>query len=325
MTVSPHDANTPAGGNTPGARLAQARDDLRLTREEVAARLHLSSRQIQAIDEDNYAELPGPTYVRGYLKSYALLVGLAPEPVLEAYTRRITQPITPDFSAIAPAREITSQHHQVRFVTYIVAAIVIGLAFAWWQGREAETPHPLLEAPLEQPAASGHGTPGPANGSGALAPETESTTVAGAVTAPAAPAVPVVPAVVPAAPPAAAVARAPAPAIPAASTVPLASPAPGTEPVPALPAGPRVRLVLVFDQDSWVDIRDARQVKLLYENVPAGRSVPLEGVAPLSVFLGNAAGVRIEFNGQNVDIARYRRGLVARFTLDEAAMPAATP
>lgn len=321
MTVSHHDATTPAGSNTPGARLAQARDDLRLTREEVAARLHLSSRQIQAIDEDNYAELPGPTYVRGYLKSYALLVGLAPEPVLEAYTRRITQPITPDFSAIAPAREITSQHHQVRFVTYIVAAIVIGLAFAWWQGREAETPHPLLEAPLDQPVASSHGTPSPANGSGALAPETESTTAAGTVTAPAAPAVPVVPG----APPVAAVARAPAPATPAAVAVPQVSPAPGTEPVPALPTGPRVRLVLVFDQDSWVDIRDARQVKLLYENVPAGRTVPLEGVAPLSVFLGNAAGVRIEFNGQNVDVARYRRGLVARFTLDEAAMPAATP
>lgn len=317
MTVSHHDANTPAGASTPGARLAQARDDLRLTREEVAARLHLSSRQIQAIEEDNYAELPGPTYVRGYLKSYALLVGLAPEPVLEAYTRRITQPIAPDFSAIAPAREITSQHHQVRFVTYVVVAIVMGLAFAWWQGREAETPHPLLEAPLEQPVASSDGAPGSANGSVAIAPGTESTPAAGAVTAPAAPAI----TVAPSAPPAAAVARVPASATPAASSVPPASP----EPVPALPAGPRVRLVLVFDQDSWVDIRDARQVKLLYENVPAGRTVPLEGVAPLSIFLGNAAGVRVEFNGQNVDVAGYRRGMVARFTLGEAGSPATTP
>ncbi len=319
MTVSHHDANTPAGANTPGVRLAQARDDLRLTREEVAARLHLSSRQIQAIEEDNYAELPGPTYVRGYLKSYALLVGLAPEPVLEAYTRRITQPIAPDFSTIAPAREITSQHHQVRFVTYVVVAIVMGLAFAWWQGRETETPHPLLEAPLEQPVVAVDGAAGPADGSGALAPETGGTAAAEAVTAPATSAVPVAPT------PRPAVAVAPAPATPAAAAGPLVSPASGTEPVPALPTGPRVRLVLVFDQDSWVDIRDARQVKLLYENVPAGRTVPLEGVAPLSVFLGNAAGVRVEFNGQNVDVASYRRGMVARFTLGEAAVPATTP
>jgi hypothetical protein len=60
--------------------------------------------------------------------------------------------------------------------------------------------------------------------------------------------------------------------------------------------------------------------KLLYENVPAGRSIAIEGVAPFSVFLGNAEGVRVEFNGQNFDIGRYKRGQVARFTLgDEKA------
>lgn len=314
MTASHSDTNAPASGNTPGARLGQARDDLRLTREEVAARLHLSVRQIQAIEEDNYAELPGPTYVRGYLKSYALLVGLAPEPLLEGYTRRITQPITPDFSTIAPQKEITSQHHQVRFVTYIVAAIVIGLAFAWWQGRESETRHPLLEAPLEQPVTSGDGAASSANGSDTTtAPQTDTSAAAAGVSTPVTPVVP------------AAQTVPPVPAIPAAAVAPKTSPAPVAEPGPTLPAGPRVRLVLVADQDSWVDIRDARQVKLLYENVPAGRTVPLEGVAPLSVFLGNAAGVRLEFNGQNIDVAHYRRGMVARFTLGEAAVPEATP
>lgn len=306
MTASPSDANPSASSNTPGARLGRARDDLRLSREEVAARLHLATRQIQAIEEDNYAELPGPTYVRGYLKSYALLVGLAPEPLLEAYTLRITQPVAPNFSAIAPAKEITSQHHQVRFVTYVVGMIVIGLAFAWWQGRESETPHPLLEAPLEQPVA-GDDAAGVASEPGETTPATD--TAAAGATAAVTPAVPVT------APPA--VAIAPAPATPA--PAPAAAPQVGPAPVAALPAGPRVRLVLVADQDSWVDIRDARQVKLLYENVPAGRTVPLEGVAPLNVFLGNAVGVRIEFNGQNVDVAHYRRGMVARFTLGEAA------
>ena len=73
-------------------------------------------------------------------------------------------------------------------------------------------------------------------------------------------------------------------------------------------------------QESWADIRDARDNKLLYENVPAGRSITIEGVAPFSVFLGNADGIRIEFNGQNYDISRYKRGQVARFTLGEAAV-----
>lgn len=320
MTASHSDSQSPASGNTPGARLGQAREDLRLTREEVAARLHLSPRQIQAIEEDSYGELPGPTYVRGYLKSYAMLVGLAPEPLLEAYTLRITQPVTPNFSAIAPAREITSQHHQVRFVTYIVAAIVIGLAFAWWQGREIETPHPLLEAPLEQPVATANDAAGSANGPAVTATEPAGSAAPGTVAAPAAPAAPAEPAV-----PAPTVARPPIPPAPVATTAPPVSPAPVAEPAPVVATGPRVRLVLVFDQDSWVDIRDARQVKLLYENVPAGRTVPLEGVAPLSVFLGNAAGVRVEFNGANVDLERYRRGMVARFMLGDGVSPAPSP
>jgi len=84
-----------------------------------------------------------------------------------------------------------------------------------------------------------------------------------------------------------------------------------------LPAGPRVKLVLHADQDSWADIRDARQTRLLYDTVPAGRSVTLEGVAPVSVFLGNAAGVRLDYNGQTVDVARHKRGMMARFTLGE--------
>jgi cytoskeleton protein RodZ len=79
--------------------------------------------------------------------------------------------------------------------------------------------------------------------------------------------------------------------------------------------------VLVVDQESWIDIRDARQVKLLYETVPAGRTVALEGVAPVSVFLGNAAGVRLEYNGRSFDVVRHKRGMVARFTLGETAAP----
>ena len=88
----------------------------------------------------------------------------------------------------------------------------------------------------------------------------------------------------------------------------------------AVPPGvPRSRLVLHATQESWADVRDAHDNKLLYENVPAGRSITIEGVAPFSVFLGNADGVKVEFNGQAYDISRHKRGQVARFTLGETA------
>ncbi len=66
-----------------------------------------------------------------------------------------------------------------------------------------------------------------------------------------------------------------------------------------------------------MDVRDARQVKLLYETVPAGRELTLEGVPPLSIFLGNAAGTRLADNGEAVDVTSHKRGMVARFTVGE--------
>lgn len=288
----------------PGAQLALARNDLRLSHEEVAAKLHLATRQIQALEQDDYRSLPGPTYVRGYLKSYALLLGLTPGPILDAHARLTGTPAASDFKNIAPQREITSRHHQVRFVTYIVALLVIGLAVAWWQADNTRPPNPLLTAP-EQPAPTGIEAPAITDTSGSAKTTDESS--------PAEPGA-MVPTTERPEP-------SPSPASPAPATLPpIVTPAPK----PGL-TGPRVQLVLQTEEDSWADIRDARQVRLLYENVAAGRTVTLEAVAPVNVYLGNPAGVRLDFNGKTVDTARYRRGVTARFTLgeSEAAAPSA--
>ena len=292
-----------ASAHGPGAQLAQARADLHLTHEDVAARLHLASRQIQALEQDDYTSLPGATYVRGYLKSYALLLGLSPEPILEAHARLAAATVAVDYSVIAPQREITSRHHQVRFVTYFMIAIVIGLAIAWWQGRDTRPPNPLLTAGDSAPAApaadagttADSGNPPVETPAAAPGSNTDTGSQAMAKQAPSIPAV--------------------AASIPALTPPPMAVPAPAV-----LPTGPRMKLVLTTDQDSWADIRDARQIKLLYETVPAGRTLTLEGIAPVSVFLGNAAGVRLDYNGQPVDISSHKRGMIARFTLGDEPM-----
>jgi cytoskeleton protein RodZ len=314
MTIAHPEIPARAASHGPGTQLAQARADLHLTHEDVAAKLHLATRQIQALEQDDYTSLPGATYVRGYLKSYALLLGLSPAPILEAHARLTAAPAAPDFSAIAPQREITSRHHQVRFVTYFMAAIVIGLAIAWWQGRDTRPPNPLLAVRDSEPAVP---APDAILGAGPIA-ELEKAPVE----------TPVSPAPTGNVVTATRLPVAPTPAGPAtAVSVPAAAlPPSAATPVPApLPAGPRIKLVLYAEQDSWADIRDARHVKLLYETVPAGRTLTLEGVAPVSIFLGNAAGVRLDYNGKDVDVGRYQRGIMARFTLGEeeaAVVPA---
>jgi len=80
-----------------------------------------------------------------------------------------------------------------------------------------------------------------------------------------------------------------------------------------------MKLSLVTTQDSWVEVRDAKQNRLLYEMVPAGRTVVLEGAGPFSVFLGNVEGVSVELNGKRFDTTPYRRGPIARFSVGEPA------
>lgn len=305
MTTAQPDTAVRVPVHGPGALLAQARMDLHLAQEEVAAKLHLATRQIQALEQDDYSSLPGATYARGYLKSYALLLGLSPEPILEAHARLTAAPVSPDFRAIAPQREITSRHHQVRFVTYLMAAIVIGLAIAWWQGRDVRPTNPILAERESEPAVA---APETVPGADATAESEKLSAEKPATPAPAGIAV------TGSKPPVLV-----APSAPTAASTPTVAPQPtGVVSAPAaLPAGPRIKLVLHADQDSWADIRDARQTRLLYDTVPAGRSVTLEGVAPVSVFLGNAAGVRLDYNGQAVDVARHKRGMMARFTLGE--------
>src|SRR3989344_2061181 len=132
---SPNPENPEASAQRPGPGrlLHQARQDLRLAPEDVAQILHLSPKQIVALEKDDYKTLPGPTYVRGYLRSYAQLLGLSPEKVVEAYNSLTipSKPILPPQSA--PPTQITSSDHMVKAASIGVAAVVLGLVYLWWQ------------------------------------------------------------------------------------------------------------------------------------------------------------------------------------------------
>ncbi len=135
-----------SSGFGPGSALAKMREGLGLTHEEVADRLRLAPRQVQALESDDYDHLPGPTYIRGYLRSYAELVGLAPEPILEAYAHVPAASKVVDLGLIAPREEITSQHRHIRLATYVMVAVIIALAVGVGAGR-GPPPPPVAVAP----------------------------------------------------------------------------------------------------------------------------------------------------------------------------------
>lgn len=295
--------DVPPAGAGPGKRLYEARVRAQLSAEQVAEMLHLSTHQIAALERDEFDRLPGPTYVRGYLRNYAQLLGLPSDEIVQSYTKSNGTLRTARRSALAPEPEVTTRDATVRFATLLVAVTLMLLAVVWWQGRGSKptTTEPISQVQEEAPSRVEAET--------ALTTEPADKRLEGGFDRIDLP--PTASAEEPPAQPADVAttesqAQDTSEALPSAARISEA----------AAPEGDTAQLVLRTRDTSWADIRDARGNKLVYMLVPAQRRIALTGVPPFEVFIGNPEAVVVEFNGEHVEAVKFKRGLVARFTLD---------
>ncbi|HGY1351367.1 TPA: helix-turn-helix domain-containing protein, partial [Aeromonas salmonicida subsp. salmonicida] len=86
-TEQPHDIQDDSQAAGPGQLLRNAREQLGWTREQVASRIHLRLTLIAAIESDTYDKQTSHTFIRGYLRTYAKLVGIPDETILAAYDK----------------------------------------------------------------------------------------------------------------------------------------------------------------------------------------------------------------------------------------------
>jgi cytoskeleton protein RodZ len=72
------DPGTPPAADPggPGARLRSAREHAGLSLDQVAQALKLAPRQVKALEDEDFAQLPGRTFARGFVRNYARLLGL---------------------------------------------------------------------------------------------------------------------------------------------------------------------------------------------------------------------------------------------------------
>ena len=69
----------------PGRVFAEGREALDMSRSQMADVLNLPVRTIAAIEENNRGALPDAVYVNGYMRSYSKLLGLASQPLIDAW------------------------------------------------------------------------------------------------------------------------------------------------------------------------------------------------------------------------------------------------
>lgn len=315
----------------PGPRLRKAREAAGLGQSDVAAELRLGVDTIDALERDAVERLPAPIFVRGYLRNYAALVGLPPEELVDAYNAN-----TGGGPAHGPmAGPMQQQLVGARRRSYLVWLLVLAIAVAagWWFQQRSTAPS--VPAVSDQQAALDAARSDQAPASAAAPEESAEEPDTGGYVEDATPQPRALP-------PAAEPVTPPPDDLPpegqsepvaetASETMPTTTPEPVTEPdqrpgaafsesddptaesgTPPQSAGDTLRLV--FQDRSWVEVRDATGERLMYRLATAGETRTVQGQAPFRLVLGNAPAVQVELNGSPVDVAVHTQGRTARFS-----------
>lgn len=132
---------------TIGLVLADARNQAGFSQEEIARQMNLMVGTIQALEEDDFENLPGPTYVRGYLHMYSKLVGLNAGPLIRIYNEQ--HPAEPEYQ---PASRPNRRRRAVVLWTS-VAVIVLAGGYVLLQAPDPQ-PSVQVTGPAEVPGES---------------------------------------------------------------------------------------------------------------------------------------------------------------------------
>jgi cytoskeleton protein RodZ len=283
---------TEAAATGVGAELAQAREAQGLALADVAQQLKFAPRQIEALEQERFGALPGPTIARGMLRNYARLLKLDPDALLSRLGDRLDAPdsdkLAARFSQPVPFSDSARRSTLVYAgVSVLILGAVGAVAYEWHQERNEKRQLAFIaaaKAPLEPPRAASAPPPRPAT-----APQ---------------------PAPQPAPP------KAAAPVSKAAAELAEAAPAAEQRLEPAKPvAGGLHRIVVRCEQEAWIEIRDGLDRLLVSSLNPAGTERAVRGRAPFNLVIGNAQHVRVTYDDQPVDLQPHTRVEVARFTL----------
>lgn len=259
-----------------GMQLRAAREAAQLSVDEVASALKFSPRQIEALEADDFASLPGSTIVRGFIRNYARFLKIDAEGLLRQL--EAVMPSAPIDVRPPDNMGIASQPRGLReFSPFVAVAIVLllaGLILVAWHyfgPTQPVTTTTISTVPgqtepvqLQEPAPQANPQafpPAPAT----LAPAAES--------------------VIP--PPAS---------------------------LPADAAVPSLRFE--FAERAWVEVTDANRQLLHSGENPSGTQLVVTGKPPFEIVVGNASKVKLTYGEKAVDLAPYMRAEVARLTLE---------
>jgi len=322
-----------------GGALRLARENQGLTTQEIASRLRLSTKQIEAIEADDFAKLPEATIVRGFIRNYAKQLKINAQPLLDAYNTLVPSN-SPHGLIVKPSAnmKITSYKKPNTLRNVLLGLVLFaGLGTWWFYFNYVEKPNPTkLTSNEPTPSETVESTePGGALPEAALpaaerAPEPPQVTTELNLPPAATPASPAavnsapsqIPALVSngdkAVGPNSQVSNLPVPNAQLTAATTLSSAPPEATQAPAQPTTSNMaRLEFSANQETWIDVVDATGKEVYNKTLFAGSRERIDVIPPVNVTVGNAGATSISMNGKSVELAPHSRNNVAHIKLDK--------
>ena len=311
----PENALTAEAYTTAGAQLRAAREAHGLSIDTVGQHLKLAPRQVRALENGDYGELPGRTFIRGFARNYARLMQLDPDAIVAALPDAGAAPAL-DKPAIGistrPMGELPVSHEArgiawSRWAIPLAIAALIGVIAVYEITRKESLPlsdkAPVAQRPQVDPI-------GPLPGAGMPLPNPLAGSDTTATQAP----TNVPPADAPTTPPRGDPSALPGPPAAPPPSLPITVAAAPT--VPSISSSvPAATLVIKYRGASWTEVRDANGQRLLLVTGAPGTSETVSGTPPFELTLGNAANASVTWRDVTFDLGPHVKANVARVRL----------
>lgn len=278
-----------------GDALVNGRKRFALNVDNICEELNISREIIEQIERSATTDIPPATFMQGYIRAYARLVDVNADNVLADFARAVPDESSPLRARSNLPKEATSRSPVIRNITRLlllcgVLAVIYGI-YSYY----SEKLQSFDDVPVETVEDTGEGVKLEIRQQARLTPDGDL------------------------------LLEQPAPNLmqqemqmiqqqaEADPVIDESEPEPETE--QELVAGDSV-ITIYADSDSWVEITSADNKRLHYNLLKAGEEVSLSGVAPFSVFLGNAPEVTMMLNNRDVIFKNYvRANKTAKFRI----------
>jgi len=117
---------------SPGQILKTMREEKGLSHARVAQALHMTAHYVNALESNQFDKLPGKTFVKGYFKAYAKLLGADIEHITTCYDQYMAKLEETEISEANVIRARRAYDQNLRWMICAALIIIVVIGVSWW-------------------------------------------------------------------------------------------------------------------------------------------------------------------------------------------------